>query len=196
AECCALLPGLVENAAAREGKRIAVTIEGEIAIEEDAAQPLREALTHLVRNACTHGVEAPETRRAAGKPECGLIRVTAFRGDASSTIEVSDDGRGFDIPALRKIAIKKGVLPADAVHRLADTEIARLALTPGISTAVEITMLSGRGVGLDAAAAAIARLGGELRIASTSRRGTTLTITIPDIGADLHQVSYSRESAA
>lgn len=198
AECCALLPNLVNVAAAREGKRIALSIAGDLAIEQDAAAPLREALTHLVRNACSHGIETPDERRASGKPEIGRIRISAHRGADFSTIEISDDGRGFDIPALRRSAIQKGVLPADAVLRMSDSEIARIALTPGISTAVEITMLSGRGIGLDAASAAIDRLGGELTIVSSNARGATFVITIPDMGAASTQrpLAFSRESAA
>lgn len=184
AECYSALPDMAQRAARQEGKRVALMFDGDLAIDEGAIAPLSEALTHLVRNACRHGIEAAELRRAFGKPETGRIRIIAYRGEDCSIIEVSDDGRGFDFGAVRQAVIRKGVLPADAVNRMADAEIARLALTPGIANAAEAG-LAGRAEGLEAARAAIMQLGGELTISASTPRGATFTITLPDIGAEL-----------
>lgn len=181
ADCYAVLPGLVENAARQQGKRIKLHLGGALDIELDAVSPLKEALTHLVRNACLHGIETPEARRAAGKPATGRINVSAQRGQDCAIIEVSDDGRGFDIPALRRRAMMKGVLPREELLRMPEADVARLAFAPGISSAVEITLLGRRGAGLDAARAAVARLGGELTISANAGPGAAFVILIPDV---------------
>lgn len=181
AACLAPLMDIVEREASAHGKRIALSIDGDLAIEPGAAEPLREAVTEIVRNACKHGVEAPEARRRAGKPDMGHIRISAHRGPDFSAIEIADDGCGFDCTALRARAIEASILPADAVLRMADAEIARLMLTPDLSSAI-----GGPGRrGLGAANAAIDLLGGQLRVSASSARGAALLITIPDIGAHL-----------
>lgn len=168
AECYENLGALVETAAKTQGKRLALYLEGEIKIGLNAVAPLREALAHLVRNACAHGVETPGERRAAGKPETGRIRINARRDAAAAIVEISDDGRGLDMRALRLRAIANGV----SIFSQFDPDAAPIA---------SIALLAKRGGGLEAARAAIAGLGGDVALTLNGRPGVSFTITLPDI---------------
>ena len=110
---------------------------------------VRDPLTHLVRNAVDHGIECPERRRAAGKPETGVLVLGARREAERVVIEVSDDGAGIDPDVVGAAAVAKGVLPADRLADLTRTERQRLVMAPGFSTAAKVTSVSGRGVGMD-----------------------------------------------
>ena len=139
---------------------------------------LQEALLHLVRNAVAHGVETAGERRAAGKPPEGRVRVRIEHGRGRLLVTCEDDGRGIDTEAVRCAAIAKGWLAPTSVP-LDMRDAIGLLLRGGVSTTRAATEMSGRGVGLDAVRATVARLGGELNLQSTPGRGTTITLDVP-----------------
>ncbi len=140
-------------------------------------EKLVDPLTHIIRNAVDHGLEAPEGRRAAGKAATGCVRLTAAHRSGRVLIEVSDDGAGINRSKVKQIAIEKGLIPADAV--LEDSDIDKLLFLPGFSTAAKVTDLSGRGVGMDVVRSAIQSLGGRVNISSTPGKGTSISISLP-----------------
>lgn len=180
ADVCIGLDRAVAEAAALTGKRVSLTVEGgDTSIERSVASALREPLVHLVRNATDHGIEKPEGRRQASKPADGTVRVRASVVDGTVQVTVTDDGAGVDLPALRAAARARG-LPAD------ETDDGQLAFAPGLSTASEVTVVSGRGVGLDAVRDRVERLGGAVRLSSVPGRGTEVVLSVPASLATVH----------
>ena len=158
----AKIPRMVRDAAHHLGKRIAVEMEGgDTELDRQVLEHVRDPLLHLVRNAADHGIESPDERRAAGKPEEGRIALEAKYLDGQIVIEVSDDGRGLDLARIREKAIAAGLVTAERAARLNDSEIRAFLMQPGFSTADQVTELSGRGVGFDDR-----RRGGKLRPAT------------------------------
>lgn len=140
---------------------------------------LQEALLHLVRNAVAHGIESEAKRLAAGKPPEGCIRVRIEHGIGRLHVVCEDDGHGIDTEAVRRAAVAKGWLGAGPAAPMDMAAAIRLLLRGGVTTTGAATEMSGRGVGLDAVRAAIARLGGELTINSTPGRGTVVALDVP-----------------
>src|SRR6266568_505497 len=140
---------------------------------------LGDPLTHLVRNAVDHGLESPAERLGAGKSATGHLTLSARRERDRVLIEIADDGRGMDPERLRRAAVEKGALTASAARALGDREALLLACLPGVSTAREVTELSGRGVGLDAVKRSAEALGGALEIDSAPGRGTRFVLRLP-----------------
>ena len=138
---------------------------------------LGDPLMHLIRNSMDHGIEAPEARRAAGKPPTGTIHLAARHAGAQVLVSVSDDGQGIDREAVRARAVEKGLIAADA--RLCENEIFSLILAPGFSTAKEVTDVSGRGVGMDVVRKNVEGLRGRIEIASQPGAGSTVTLRLP-----------------
>ncbi|MEO1639372.1 MAG: chemotaxis protein CheA [Pseudomonadota bacterium] len=166
------------EAADATGKDVELITEGEATeVDKTVVERLADPLTHMVRNAIDHGIEAPDDREAAGKPRTGVLRLTANQRSGSIVIEIIDDGAGVNRPKVREIAVSKGLIAADA--QLTDQEIDHLLFAPGFSTAKEVTNLSGRGVGMDVVKTAITSLGGRVAINSTPGQGTTFSITLP-----------------
>ena len=169
---------IVREASDIAGKTVEFETEGDaVEVDKTVIEKLVDPLTHIIRNAVDHGLEASPARRAAGKAEAGRVRLSAAHRSGRVLIEVSDDGAGINRPKVRQIAIDKGLIPADAV--LDDGEIDKLLFLPGFSTASKVTDLSGRGVGMDVVRSAIQSLGGRVNIASTPGRGTTISISLP-----------------
>ena len=163
------------DVAVQTGKEARVIITGErVEADRTVLEALREPLIHLVRNAVDHGLELPANREHAGKPREGSVRIdAALRGDRL-TVTVSDDGRGLDIPAIRAALARKGrPVPNDELG------VARSLLGAQLSTRAVATEISGRGVGLDAARAAVERLGGTLDVRWTRGAGTTFILDAP-----------------
>ena len=174
------LPRAARQVAEKLGKRVEVEIVGaELELDRSILDRLGEPLLHLVRNAVDHGIESPEGRRAAGKPEIGVIRVEARRQKDSIEIDVSDDGKGLDLASVCRRAIEPGLIHPDLVEDLPLEEIAALVFHPGLSTAHSITDVSGRGVGMDAVKATIESLGGSVELRSEIGAGTTTTLAVP-----------------
>lgn len=173
-------PRLVRDAARSLGKRVELQMEGrETQFDRSVLDEIGDPLVHLLRNAVDHGVESPEERRRAGKPETGTIRLSASRERSRVVIRVEDDGGGISRAGVLAKAIASGILSAQAARTLTDDEVLRLVLQPGFSTAAAVTDVSGRGVGLDVVATRVRALGGTLEIASEPGRGTTFTLRLP-----------------
>jgi len=169
---------LVRDLAKNTGKLINVVTVGEdTEIDRNMVDEIYNPLVHMVRNAVDHGMEMPEERIRAGKPERGTIRLKAFHRGGNIVIEISDDGRGLNREKIREKALKNGLIgPGDA---LTDQEINRLILLPGFSTAEKITDISGRGVGMDVVKQAVEKLRGKMDIQSVEGKGTTFVTGFP-----------------
>jgi two-component system chemotaxis sensor kinase CheA len=174
------LPRTAREIAERAGKKVNVEITGvELELDRSILDRIGDPLVHLLRNAVDHGIETPEMRRAAGKPEMGTIHIDARRHKDSIIIAVQDDGAGIDLDVVRARAVDAGILHPDLAADLPPNEIAALVFQPGVSTAQTVSEISGRGVGMDAVRATIESLGGAVEITSERGRGTTTSLVVP-----------------
>lgn len=174
------LPRVVRDLAAELGKKIDVVTAGaDTELDRQLIAVVRDPLTHLIRNAVSHGLETPDLRRAAGKPETGLLSVRAYQDAGAIVIEVSDDGRGVDVPSIRAKAAAKGLAREAEIACMSDAEVSRFIFAPGFSTAETVTAISGRGVGLDVVRENIEAIGGSVALASTSGKGASFILKIP-----------------
>jgi two-component system chemotaxis sensor kinase CheA len=168
------LERVVRDAAKATGKQATLEVEGaDVGVDRAILERLRDPLVHLIRNAIGHGIEPPEARRRLGKPAGGTIRLAARPKGGQFEVIVGDDGRGFDLEALRRRAHERGIAlePTD--------DVARAAFLPGISTAEAVTNLSGRGVGLDVVRTEVEALGGTVNVSSTPNAGTQFLFALP-----------------
>lgn len=173
-------PKLARDVARQLSKQVELVVEGaETELDRNLVEALADPLVHLVRNAIDHGVEMPATRRAAGKPEVGQVRLAARQEGDHVSIEVSDDGAGIDPDTIRRSAIRKGVIDAEAASRLLPDECLALIFLPGFSTRAEVSDLSGRGVGMDVVQSKIRELSGQVQIQSEPGQGTRFIIRVP-----------------
>ena len=174
------LPRLVRELAASLNKKIDIVVEGdETELDRQLIELIRDPLTHMIRNCADHGLESSAVRVAAGKPEMGLIRVSAAQEAGQITIEVVDDGRGLDVERIRIKAASLGLASGDDIAAMADEDAARFIFAPGFSTAQAVTDISGRGVGLDVVRENIEAIGGTVAVSSSVGAGTRFTIRIP-----------------
>ena len=174
------MPRIVRDVAAQQGKHIELETSGdEVEVDKTIAEGLTNPLVHLLRNAADHGVESPEERFRLGKPEIGVVRVSAHREGSSIVIEVSDDGRGMSPEAMRRSAVSKGVIDAQAAEALTDAESLDLIFRAGFSTTASVSEFSGRGVGMDVVRTSVAQLGGEVSVSSTLGAGTSVRLRLP-----------------
>ena len=173
-------PRLVRETARTLGKKVALVTQGDdTQVDKAVVDTLFEPLLHLVRNALDHAIESPEERRAAGKPEEGVISMAASLRGERVVIEVTDDGRGMDHGAIRRTAVARGLLSEEDVAALSGPEALRLVLRPGFSTASQVSDLSGRGVGMDVVRAAVEAMGGRVDLSSRPGQGTTCRLDLP-----------------
>lgn len=173
-------PRLMRDLAAHSGKKVRFSMSGQdTELDRSVIEQLSDPLVHLLRNSIDHGMETPEARVAAGKPEIGSIALSATPDENHIVIEVSDDGPGIDGERVKAKAVAKGLLSAEAAERLSEREAQELVFLPGLSTAPKITDISGRGVGMDIVKSTIERMGGQIHIDSTPGAGTTFSITLP-----------------
>ena len=169
---------LVRDLAGTLGKQIALEVSGEeTELDKTVIDRIGDPLTHLVRNSVDHGVELPETRRTAGKPEQGVVRLHAFHQGGSIFIEVEDDGQGLDKARIQRKAVESGLMKDG--EPLTDDQVYALIFRPGFSTAERVTDVSGRGVGMDVVQRNIRALGGQVAITSVRGSGTKFTIKLP-----------------
>jgi two-component system chemotaxis sensor kinase CheA len=174
------LPRAARDLARRTGKQVELEIRGaDIEIDRAILDELVDPLSHLLRNAVDHGVEAPHLRLLSGKPATGHILVAARRERDRVLLEIGDDGKGMDPEKLRAAAVASGALSQTAASALTDREAFLLACLPGVSTAEEVTELSGRGVGMDAVKRAVEALGGALEAESVRGAGTRWILRLP-----------------
>lgn len=171
-------PRLVHDLSGKLGKKIELKLVGEqTEVDKTVVELLSDPLVHLVRNSLDHGIEMPQERVAAGKPETGTVILEAYHRGGNIVIEVVDDGRGLNKEKLRTKAIEKGLIEADAI--LTDKQTYELIFMPGFSTAEKLTDVSGRGVGMDVVRKNIQALGGNIEIISELGRGSTISIHLP-----------------
>jgi chemotaxis protein histidine kinase CheA len=136
-------------------------------------------MLHMVRNAVDHGIETPDERRAAGKPERARLTLSAAQRGSEIAIEIGDDGRGLDGAAIRAKAVDRGLVTAARAANLDDAEAFQFIFAAGLSTAAAITETSGRGVGMDVVLTTVRRFGGDIAIRSERGNGTVFTLTLP-----------------
>jgi two-component system chemotaxis sensor kinase CheA len=177
AEVLKRFPLLVENLAKQLGKDIVLHVKGsELELDRFVMAHISEALVHLLRNSCDHGIEPPERRVVSGKPARGTVTLSLRSSDSSLQVEVQDDGAGLSREAILGRAHQLGMLLPDPAT---DEAVWALVLAPGFSTAPAVTALSGRGVGLDVVRCAVEALGGQLSIRSAPGQGTAFMLDLP-----------------
>ena len=170
-------PRVVYDVSTRLGKKVHLRTQGqETELDKELIELLIDPLTHVVRNAIDHGIESPQERAAAGKPEVGTLLMRATHRGGSVIIEVSDDGRGLDRD---RILAKSRELSMGGDDSMTDAQVWGVIFEAGFSTAKEVTNLSGRGVGMDVVRRNITSLGGGVSVSSTKGEGTTITIQLP-----------------
>ena len=169
---------IVRESSREAGKNARLVMVGEgTEVDKTVTERLVEPLTHMIRNSVDHGLELPEDRAEAGKPDQGIIRLEAAHKSGRVVISLSDDGAGINRAKVRAIAEEKGLVRPE--EDLTDSDIDNLLFRPGFSTATEVSNLSGRGVGMDVVRNEIQALGGRIALSSEEGRGTTLTISLP-----------------
>lgn len=173
-------PRIVRDVATACGKEVSLHVDGaDTELDRTLIEKIRDPLTHLIRNAIDHGIEPVHTRRAADKPSSGQIFLRAFQESGQVTIEVSDDGAGISVDAVRKKAVESGLVTNDAAHDMSDERIFQFIFEPGFSTAHAVTNISGRGVGMDVVRTNIESIGGTIDISSQRGIGTVVHVRIP-----------------
>lgn len=173
-------PRLVRDLSQQLGKEVALVVHGQTTeADKTIVDLLFEPLMHLVRNALDHGIETPGDRRAAGKPQTATLTLQVARRADRLVVEVIDNGRGIDPVAIRRKAGEKGLLSPDELSVLSDEQVVDLIFAAGLSTAVEVSDVSGRGVGMDVVRATIERIGGRVSVTSKVGTGTTVSLDLP-----------------
>lgn len=173
-------PRLIRDVARQLDKNVVLVTRGETTMADKTIMDrLFEPLVHLVRNALDHGVETPEQRRAAGKPETATISIQASRVGDRLLIEITDDGRGIDPATVRRKASERQLLPPDELGALTDEQVVDLVFSAGFSTASFVSDISGRGIGMDVVRTAIEQMGGRVTLESRIGIGTTVRLDLP-----------------
>ncbi|MCA3390110.1 MAG: chemotaxis protein CheW [Roseomonas sp.] len=176
----AKLPRLVRDLANELGKKIDLEMRGaDTELDRQVLELIKDPLTHMVRNSGDHGLEKPDDRRAAGKPETGRILLNAYHQGGHIIIEIGDDGRGLPVEKIRAKVLAQGLATEAELAQMNEHDVLRFIFRPGFSTAQQITSVSGRGVGMDVVKTNIERIGGTIELRSKEGRGTTFTIKIP-----------------
>ncbi len=173
-------PRVVRDLSKELGKNITLNIEGkEVALDKTIIEGLSDPLTHMVRNAVDHGIEAPDVRAKAGKNAVGEVNLRAYHEAGHVIVEVSDDGKGIDPTRVAAAAVAKNLITAKQAKTMSEKEMTALIFLPGLSTAEKVTGVSGRGVGMDVVKTNLDRLGGKVEIDSKIGRGSTFRIKLP-----------------
>ena len=176
----ASVPRLVRELSIELKKKYNLIIDGaETELDRQLIEAIRDPLTHLIRNCADHGIESPEDRKAAGKPEAGEISIAAYYESGQVHIEVADDGRGLDADRIRQKAIERGLGSHATIEQMSDEEVFRFILQAGFSTATKVTSVSGRGVGMDVVRSNLKSIGGTIGIESAKGKGSKFILKIP-----------------
>jgi two-component system, chemotaxis family, sensor kinase CheA len=172
------LTRLVRDLAKNAGKIVSVELVGEdTEIDRNMVDEIYNPLVHMIRNSVDHGLEMPEERIKAGKPERGLITLKAYHRGGNIVIEIADDGKGLDKQKIINKAVKSGLISPD--ESLSDQEVYKMIFLPGLSTAAKVTDVSGRGVGMDVVKRAVEKMRGKIEIESSVGEGTTFITRFP-----------------
>ena len=174
------LPRLVRDLSAELGKQVMVDLDGgDVELDREMIETIRDPLTHIIRNAIDHGIETPSARLAAGKREIGLLAIAARQSGNTISIVLSDDGRGLDEERIAAKAVATGLITAAERAAMPRDKILNLIFEPGFSTAETVSNVSGRGVGLDVVRQNLEKVGGSIKVASAPGHGTLFTMQIP-----------------
>jgi two-component system chemotaxis sensor kinase CheA len=174
------LPRMVRDLSAELGKQVLVDIEGgDVELDREMIEMIRDPLTHIIRNAVDHGIEKPADRLKAGKREIGVLSVSARQSGNQILIDIHDDGRGIDGKKLVEKAIANGVIAKEDAAQLSPRDQLALIFEAGLSTAEEVTAISGRGVGMDVVRSNVERIGGIVEVDSKIGDGTRMTLRVP-----------------
>ena len=173
-------PRMLRDLAKASGKKIELQMVGEdTEIDKSLIEELSDPLIHLIRNSADHGIELPDVRTRAGKPETGTVVLRARHEGDSVLVEIEDDGKGIDPRVIRSKAVEKGILTAEKAEQLTDEEAINLVFLPGFSTAQTVTDISGRGVGMDVVKSNVRKLNGSVAVTSAVGQGSIFTIKLP-----------------
>ena len=171
-------PRLVRDLSSKMGKKVDLRFAGEhTELDKNVLEKMSDPLVHLVRNSLDHGIESPEDRLAAGKPETGVLTLSASHENGSIVIRVEDDGAGLDREKILATAQKRGLIDDD--EHLSDEQINHLIFHPGFSTATEVSDVSGRGVGMDVVRNNIKELGGRMEVVTQPGHGSVFSVWLP-----------------
>lgn len=171
---------LVRDLARDLGKEVALEVQGgETEVDRAVIEQIRGPLTHLVRNALDHGIEAPHERERAGKPRRATLRLAAAQRGGALLLAISDDGAGIEVGRVRDAALAAGVVSADQLRAMSERDLLRLVFRPNFSTSTNVSDVSGRGVGLDVVRETAERLNGMVEVSSDAGTGTTFTLSLP-----------------
>ncbi|MGG7047444.1 MULTISPECIES: hybrid sensor histidine kinase/response regulator [unclassified Campylobacter] len=173
-------PRMIRDLSRELGKQIDLEISGEeTELDKSIVEEIGDPLVHIIRNSCDHGIEDPETRKLAGKPEKGTVELKAYNEGNHIVIEIVDDGKGLDAAMLKMKSIEKGIITEREADAMSDKEAFSLIFKPGFSTAAKVTNVSGRGVGMDVVKTNIEKLNGIIDIESEVGKGTVMKLKIP-----------------
>src|SRR5919198_153744 len=171
------LPRIIRDLASELKKDIEFEMHGaETELDRQVLDLIKDPLTHMVRNSADHGLEGPEERRNAGKPEKGTIRLSAYHEGGHIIIEIADDGRGLNTDRIKAKAISNGLVSEAEIEKMTEAQIHKFIFAAGFSTAAKVTSVSGRGVGMDVVRTNIDQIGGTIDIKSVAGEGSTFTI--------------------
>ncbi|MGB9822391.1 chemotaxis protein CheA [Thermodesulfovibrio sp.] len=173
-------PRMVRDLARTLGKEVDLEIIGEdTEVDKSVIEHIGDPLVHIIRNSIDHGIETPEERISKGKPSQGKIVINAYQKGTQIVIDISDDGKGIDVEAVKAKAITKGLITLEEAEKLSEEAIINLIFLPGFSTKDVSTELSGRGVGMDVVKSNVAKLNGYVEIFTEKDKGTTFRISLP-----------------
>ena len=173
-------PRMVRDVARQCGRDVGLVVSGQDTdLDKGILDAIAEPMTHLVRNAVSHGIEPPEERRRLGKPAQGLVKLNAYHHGNQVIVEISDDGHGIDAQKIRTKAVELGLASAEEAARLSEAEILDFIFKPGFSTAEQVTEVSGRGVGMDVVQSVLHRLKASIGVETTPGKGTTFRLKLP-----------------
>jgi two-component system, chemotaxis family, sensor kinase CheA len=173
-------PRMVRDVSRQCGKDVELSVSGQDTdLDKGVLDAIAEPLTHLVRNAISHGIESPEERRKLNKPPQGTVRLNAYHHGNQVIVEVSDDGRGIDAEKIRRKAFELGLTTPEEVSRMSEAEVLDFIFRPGFSTAEQVTEVSGRGVGMDVVQSVLHRLKASISLETRLGQGTTFRLKLP-----------------